>query len=536
VKRFQGFLLATPLKRVRAATYVFGVVSTIALLLSIDSDLEPGYTVVALIGVVSILTILSVTAKLGRLVMKYDGPALAVGLFMIAVSLHDAQEVLGAILGLVAAQSLYGSWASAGARIASMIPVIPLAVLVTPSNADTLDAGQIISASIPIALFGLLMQMLKGALEEQENSNAREQYLARLSQSLLGTTSYEQILKTLRLANDELVAMSPGLVSVPVNVQPPSKRHPRGSAQMMGVGGAPTPSSRMLPPEVILPLEAVDLNTFPAVPGGTEALEECELPRRQWYAYGVDRESSSHDSLGVNLMLYGVPLGLLSRFRGAPSRPRTELMDAVRSTQALAMMAKRNTRMYMEMSQQSRHDALTALPNRSVLFNELNHAIDMSGPGDRISALIVDLDDFKRVNDLGGHAAGDALLAEVAHRISSVVSGRGIAARFGGDEFAVLFPQTRDLGDIYDLAEQILHRIAEPVQLAGGTVRAAASIGVAITGDGITGGDLLRCADIAMYAAKANGKGQIDVFSIEEHGTVARTRRTPEPATPSTPS
>ncbi|MCF4126015.1 putative bifunctional diguanylate cyclase/phosphodiesterase [Methylobacterium sp. SyP6R] len=157
------------------------------------------------------------------------------------------------------------------------------------------------------------------------------------------------------------------------------------------------------------------------------------------------------------------------------------------------------------------HDALTGLPNR-VLFHERLAEAAASGTG--LGLLCLDLDHFKLVNDTLGHPAGDALLREVAERLRACLGPDGLVARLGGDEFAILSPARRDV--LLALADRIVAALGRPFALDGQDVTIGASIGIALApehGDDPDG--LLRKADTALYAAKADGR---------------RTRRLFEPA------
>ncbi|GAA0583868.1 hypothetical protein GCM10010172_81030 [Paractinoplanes ferrugineus] len=154
---------------------------------------------------------------------------------------------------------------------------------------------------------------------------------------------------------------------------------------------------------------------------------------------------------------------------------------------------------------QAYHDGLTGLPNRSLFAERLEAAVAGGGPA---AAMLVDLDDFKEVNDRWGHAAGDALLREVAARLAACVRGTDTVARLGGDEFAVLLPDLHDT-DPAEIATRMVAAVEVPVMLAGfGEARVGVSIGVAVAGARTRDGDsLLREADHAMYAVKRDGKG-----------------------------
>jgi diguanylate cyclase (GGDEF)-like protein len=160
---------------------------------------------------------------------------------------------------------------------------------------------------------------------------------------------------------------------------------------------------------------------------------------------------------------------------------------------------------------QAFHDGLTGLPNRSLYTERLDAALASGGP---VVAMLVDLDDFKKVNDEHGHAAGDALLREVARRLTACLRPEDTVCRLGGDEFAVLlWPQSGD--DPCAIAARIVRAVEEPVQLEGGSARVGASVGIAVSTDRTTDGDaLLREADHAMYVVKREGKGSFAVAAV----------------------
>ena len=163
------------------------------------------------------------------------------------------------------------------------------------------------------------------------------------------------------------------------------------------------------------------------------------------------------------------------------------------------------------MVHQALHDALTGLPNRALFLDRLQHALARaSRAGTDVAVLFLDLDRFKTVNDSLGHAAGDQLLCTVSERIASCMRTADTAARLGGDEFAVLLEDLASTREAVGVAERIIAALDAPVLVAGREVLVSASIGIA-TGDGGSE-DLLRHADVAMYRAKATGKGRYAMF------------------------
>ena len=164
------------------------------------------------------------------------------------------------------------------------------------------------------------------------------------------------------------------------------------------------------------------------------------------------------------------------------------------------------------------HDPLTQLANRALFVDRLEHALDRRlRDGQQIAVLFVDLDDFKTVNDGLGHLAGDQLLLTVAERLTSTLRADDTAARFGGDEFAVLLEET-DTERAAVLADRIVVELSKPFDVADREVFIGASIGVAIVTDEASDPDtLLRNADMAMYQAKNAGKGRSEIFHASMH-------------------
>lgn len=166
------------------------------------------------------------------------------------------------------------------------------------------------------------------------------------------------------------------------------------------------------------------------------------------------------------------------------------------------------------------HDSLTALPNRSGFLDEMSHRIEER----RVKSaaiLFLDLDRFKLVNDTLGHDAGDKMLAVVARRLqhslrqdtSSRTDSDTIVARFGGDEFVVALCDVDDIERIVSVCQRILQTLAQPIDLGGQEVFSGASIGVSrFPGDGTNLQTLLKCADLALYEAKDDGRNAYQIY------------------------
>lgn len=152
------------------------------------------------------------------------------------------------------------------------------------------------------------------------------------------------------------------------------------------------------------------------------------------------------------------------------------------------------------------YDALTDLPNR-VLFNErLGRLLERHNPDQLIAVLYLDLDRFKAINDAMGHDMGDFVLRVAAERINARVGSLGMAARFGGDEFAVLLAGTTSREDVVRLSLDIIDAIAEPITVDGQQINTGTSIGIAFAeADNTNPEELLKFADLALYDAKSRG-------------------------------
>ena len=162
-------------------------------------------------------------------------------------------------------------------------------------------------------------------------------------------------------------------------------------------------------------------------------------------------------------------------------------------------------------------DGLTGLPNRAHFHQKLTHALSrLAGTGDKFAVLSVDLDRFKNVNDTLGHQVGDILLSEVAGRMIECVRSRDVVARFGGDEFVVLQVGVATPEDSAILAARLVKSLSAPYQINNQCVLIGASVGIAIAPDhGDNVDELLRNSDLALYRAKAEGKGDYRYFANE---------------------
>lgn len=180
-----------------------------------------------------------------------------------------------------------------------------------------------------------------------------------------------------------------------------------------------------------------------------------------------------------------------------------------------------------ELLHRTLHDVLTGVPNRRLLVERIDAALaDMHNGGPGCAAMLIDIDHFKSVNDSMGHAAGDELLKLVAKRLSGCVRNTDTVARLGGDEFSVLLIEGEQQIDPGAVARRILDAMKKPIYIEGKLVRVGMSIGIAAPReDGTTTDEILKAADVALYKAKRNGRGNYAFFDADADASTCSARR-----------
>jgi diguanylate cyclase (GGDEF)-like protein len=170
-----------------------------------------------------------------------------------------------------------------------------------------------------------------------------------------------------------------------------------------------------------------------------------------------------------------------------------------------------------ELNHRAEHDPLTDLNNRASFIRFVDEHL-LSASSERLCAVMfVDLDDFKHINDSMGHAMGDQAIVAVGERLKSCMRDHDLVARLGGDEFAVFLTRLPNVGQMVTIAERLIETLNEPFQSSDMRASVCGTIGIAIAEAGDDAGELLRRADIAMYAAKARGKGLFGIFEPSMH-------------------
>jgi diguanylate cyclase (GGDEF)-like protein len=225
---------------------------------------------------------------------------------------------------------------------------------------------------------------------------------------------------------------------------------------------------------------------------------------REVYA---DPETQSHDIVHLRS-------GQVFERHSRPRRLAGETVGRVWTFQDIT----EHEELKQQLAHQALHDSLTGLPNKSLFRDRVDHAVArLHRNQHQVAVLFVDLDDFKNVNDTLGHWAGDALLVQLSERLTHQLRTADTAARLGGDEFAVLVDDLTDDDVAVDVAQRVIAVLQEPIVI--GTIRLTltASVGIAYGSERADTDELLRDADIAMYAAKADGKNCSRVFTTDMH-------------------
>jgi len=244
---------------------------------------------------------------------------------------------------------------------------------------------------------------------------------------------------------------------------------------------------------------------------GDQATEERKtlgfhLSARFPFSDVIVRAASDQD---IHWSLSGNPVfderGRFLGFRGIG----TDLTEQRRSEQEITRLA--------------RFDSLTGLPNRAMMRQTLEEALRNAAHRQKgCSLFLIDLDRFKNVNDTLGHPIGDALLRQVAERLKSVMGEHGQVGRLGGDEFKAVLPGTVDIGLLESLSRTLIEQVSRPYSIEGHRIQIGASVGIAIGDPGRGCADsLIRDADLALYAAKAAGRGQHAFYQASMHSEAA---------------
>lgn len=503
VDRLRRRLPIGSLARTRLATVLFACFTTSVQLTQIGSVARGRlWHLASAVAILSIVAFVVVAYRRRR--TTWLDPVLVPGLIALGGSgLNDSINSTGLCIAVVIALSMYGSTPMWLTRSVGAVVALPISVALSPFSGTTpIDwrSPSVLSILPQILLISIVIRYMYVVLVRQEQSSARESVLAGSGRRLLGVGDVEHA----RAIGDEalasLAAASPGSVAA-IAIERD------GAAVVVAHAGFATDALG-----VTLPMTAVtELAATPTSSSDPRLapLEGHAELVRYWRAAAIAGKDFDRFLLtGGN--------------RAVPNA----VFDAFLNLANQVALAEASCLSTAELTHQAHHDQLTNLPTRNLFFRELVDAVD-AGVG-TVALLNIDLDDFKKVNDVHGHGAGDELLVEVAKRLADEGGSNSIPARFGGDEFALLLTDAGDPAEAVRIAERVCLRLVEPVRLSAAVVSVGASIGVAIAEPGLTAGDMVRCADIAMYSAKARGKNRVELFTAERHGAIAHHRELEE--------
>ncbi len=415
--------------------------------------------------------------------------AVAIGGF--ALACPEPGAAFSIVFGSLWFRSLYGSTRRAvlrtGLYAGAILCSLPLWQTVA-GHAEAAGTAMLLGAIPTMFVTVIVGRHLAAILHAREQAARRDAVLASAGTRLLGLTDPDEIRAVARAAIGEIGAATDGLRVIRVV-------HDGSALLVAGASGTAVERDVALPDVVLAELLAVrsgdaePLHHWPA-------LDSVVGARCAWTSMPVPDTSDQPSNVWLLL--------------GAPTRVPNEVVVSILAFTTQVALALRSSEVHGQLTVQATLDGLTALANRSSFNAELTEAL-VDKRLDPTSVLFVDLDDFKDVNDAYGHAGGDELLQEIAARLVRCTRPNDLCARLGGDEFAILVRgATADVVD--DMAERVVASVAQPVLLANGTALVGASVGVA-TGTTETDPDqLVHRADVAMYAAKAKGKGRIQVF------------------------
>lgn len=216
-------------------------------------------------------------------------------------------------------------------------------------------------------------------------------------------------------------------------------------------------------------------------------------------------------------------VGRICLYHEAPARPAPAHLALLDAAAALVAMALEREAASARMTRMAHYDGLTGLPNRRMFTDRLAQALNRARRRNgRVAVLFIDLDRFKPVNDILGHAVGDLVLKDVAARLKRALREEDTLARIGGDEFTVILEDVARREDAVRVADRILAAVTPPIEVAGQEVVVGASVGIALSpDDGADAATLVKNADMAMYRAKQSGRGVFCFFADEIAATAS---------------
>ena len=388
-------------------------------------------------------------------------------------------------------RSLYGSTGRAvlrfGIYVGALSASLPLWQYL-PWHTGGTSFGLLTVALPTLLLTVMVSRYLAGSLQAREQSARRDAVHALMGSQLLGVIDAAEIRQIFWTAIAGICAATPGLRVLKVVREGEALRVDGATGGFAGVPAT-------------LPITILSVRRGDGETGNDMANSPAELDAAAglpcaWAC--VPLPHVYHQQGGGWLLL------------GSPLKVPVEGVVAVASLANQVTLALRNLEVHQALTVQATLDSLTGLANRAAFNAALSATLNDDSLPDT-TVLFVDLDDFKDVNDVFGHGAGDDLLRVVATRLRRATRPQDLCARLGGDEFAVLLPGTGGAAAA-DVAQQIVQEVAATAHIDAGVMHVGASVGVATATGKTDLEQLIHRADVAMYAAKANGKCRIQVF------------------------
>ncbi len=408
----------------------------------------------------------------------------ALAIFALALAAPDPTAVFGYVFASVWFRGLYGttlrSLTRCGLYIVAVAAAAPLWTRM-PEHPATLETSHLLVALPSLIITVVVARQLGSGLIAREQTLRRDAALASVGAQLVGMIDEGAIRGVVWAAASEICATTPRLRLLKVRREGETLKVVRSAGDFVTVPAALIDGA--------MSTES-DSGQMTVVDGS--ALDDAAGATLVWVCISVPE-----------------PQGTAWLLAGSPEKIPSEAILAVRSLVNQAGLALINSTANQELTAQARIDSLTGLPNRSTFTSELATELSHHKPGAVVHVLFVDLDDFKDVNDVLGHRAGDEVLVVVAARLQECTGPQDLCARLGGDEFAVLL---RSSADAERVAQRMVEAIGVPIDLRGRERRVGVSIGIARALPGTDMEALIHQADVAMYAAKANGKGRVQRF------------------------
>ncbi len=359
--------------------------------------------------------------------------------------------------------------------------------------------GDLVMA-VPLAACGAVLLFAYRAYSALFDRHLSLERLYRFSRAVSSSPEVDEVLSSVIVqAKEMLHAEVAEVVFVPDDLAQPSLRTSLSSTgALLREEGLTGPAGRWLLDRVVRPESSL------LIARDTKAADELAYLRARDLREVVVVPLRGEVGV-IGLLLVGNRLGEIRGF----DREDVRLGETVANHAGIAL---RNGQLIGQLRHDAHHDNLTGLPNRVLLQQQVERALAnlASDPARGFAVLLMDLDGFKDVNDSLGHQQGDLLLKEVAIRLQTTVGSRGLVARLGGDEFAVLLNDCQHVEAAMQLGRDLLAALEQPVPLQEIEVDIAASIGVALAPlHAQDASSVLKRADMAMYAAKANRRGVV---------------------------